>query len=316
MIGQRAPSPLPSNNDPSLPLPLDERRLLAKKKVRLQRELLQAARGGDYLDVSLLLSEGAETEWTEENEGKTALLLAAQYGHVRVAELLLQAGADIEAKSDAFGEDWIIRSETGRTPLIWAAAGRDCPRLQERMCRFLLEKGADVNARNVSARTALQEAVMSNRFSNIDPCPTVELLLAHGAHVNAYDMYSWTALTECGHYGKKEVAELLLAHGAHVDGKPGPDDPSAESNPDLKVKFHETPLVVCAEWSWNEGLICLLLDKGADVNGQNKDGKTMTELASNAKRGIVLDAMERARAARQKESVARDTSHHPDYTGF
>ena len=216
-----------------------------------------------------MLSEGAETEWMEENEGKTALILAAQYGHLRVAEQLIEAGADIEAKSDAFGDDWTIRTEKDRTPLIWAAAGRDCPRTQERMCRLLLDKGADPNVRNVSARTALQEAAMSVRFSNIDPRPTMELLLERGAYVNAYDANSWTALTECGLYGRKDVAEVLLAHGAQVDGRPDKDDPSTDSNPDLKGKPHESPLVVCAEWSWNEELICLLLEKGADTYIKN-----------------------------------------------
>jgi len=157
LVNQRTPFPLPSHidDDPPSFLPLNERRLLAKKKVRLQRELLQAARGGDYIDASLLLGEGAETECTEENEGMTALSFAAKYGLLRVAELLLDAGADVEAKSDAFGDWWIVRREKGRTPLIWAAAREDCPRTQERMCRLLLDKGADINARNIFARTAL-----------------------------------------------------------------------------------------------------------------------------------------------------------------
>ena len=302
MVDQRTPSPLSnSTNDPLSPIPLDERRLLAKKKLRLQRELLQAARGGDYLDVSLLLGDGVETEWTEENEGMTALHFAAQYGHLRVAELLLEAGADVEAKSDALGDEWIVRSEKGRTPLTWAAAGRDCPRMQERMCRFLLDNGADVNARNVSARTPLQEAAMSVRYNSFDPRGTMELLLKRGAHVNAYDMAGWTALTECGFYGKKEVAELLLANGAEVDGKPGKDDPAIDSSPNMEGRRRETPLVVCGEWSWNEELICLLLDKGADIGSKNKNGKTMAELASDAKRGIVLDELDRVDKLRQSE---------------
>ena len=300
LIGQRTPSPLPGSVDDSPgPLSLDERRLLAKRKLRLQRELLHAARTGDYLDVSLLLGEGAELEWTDENEGMTALLFAAQYGHLRVAELLIEAGADIEARSEAFGDEWTIRCENGRTPLIWAAAGRDCPRMQERMCRLLLDKGADVNARSSTARTAVQEAGMSTRYHNIDPRATIELLLQRGAYINAYDVNSWTALTECGFYGKKELAEFLLAHGAHVDGKPGQDDPSMRTNPDLNGKPHRTPLVVCAAWSWCEDLICLLLDKGADIEAKNKDGKTMQELATDAKRGVVLDELERVRKLRQ-----------------
>ncbi len=306
-VDQRKPPLLPSSlNDPPSPLPLDERRLLAKKKLRLQRELLQAARGGDYLDVSLLLGEGAETEWMEENEGMTALHFAAQYGHTRVAELLIEAGADIEAKSDAFGDDWIIRTEKGRTPLIWAAAGRDCHRKQERMCKFLLDKGADVNARNVFARTPLQEAAMSVRYHNIDPRATMESLLKCGAQVNAYDMNNWTALTECALYGKKEVAELLLANGAQVDGKSGDDGPVIDSNPDLKGKPYETPLVVCAEWSWNEELICLLLDRGADIESKNRNGKTIADLASDAKRGIILDKLDKVAKLRRTEFEASD----------
>ena len=301
-VDQRRPPLLPTSlNDPPSPLPLDERRLLAKKKLRLQRELLQAARGGDYLDVSLLLGEGAETEWMEENEGMTALHFAAQYGHIRVAELLLETGADIEAKSDAFGDEWVVRTEKGRTPLIWAAAGRDCPRMQERMCSFMLDKGADVNARNVFARTALQEAAMSVRYHNIDPLATMELLLKCGAQVNAYDMNNWTALTECALYGKKEVAELLLANGAQVDGKSGKDGPVIDGNPDLKGKPYETPLVLCGEWSWNGELICLLLDKGADIESKNKNGKTIAELASDAKRGIVLDKLDMVDKLRRTE---------------
>ena len=286
MVGPRTPSPLPDSiNDPPAPLPPDERLLLAKKKLQLQQELLQAARGGNYLRVSVLLGEGAETDGTDENEGMTALLLAAKYGHLRVAKILVEAGANIEAESEAFGDEWAIRSEKGRTPLIWAAAGRDCPRMQERMCRFLLDKGAEVNARNFSGRTALQEAAMSASFPNTDPHATMELLLQRGAYVNAYDITGWTALTECGLYGKLKLAELLLLHGAHVDGKPGHDDPSMISNPDLNGGPHESPLVVCAQWSWNEALICLLLEKGADIEGKDKDGKTMQELASDAKRG-------------------------------
>ena len=52
-------------------LPSDKRRVYVKRKLRLQRNLLQAARGGDYFDVDLILGEGAEVDWMDDNEGMT-----------------------------------------------------------------------------------------------------------------------------------------------------------------------------------------------------------------------------------------------------
>lgn len=96
---------------------------------------------------------------------------------------------------------------------------------------------------------------MSVLYHNINPCATRKLLLKHGALVNAYDKGIWTALIECIRYGKEELAELLLANGAHVDGKPGGDDSAFDSNPDLKGKLQEIPLVGCGRGPWNEELI-------------------------------------------------------------
>lgn len=115
-------------------------------------------------------------------------------------------------------------------------------------------------------------------------------------------MEGWTTLTESAFHGQKRMVELLLANGAQVDGKPGKDDRATDSNPDLKGKHCETPLVVCAHWSWNEEIICLLLDRGADMESRNGQGKTIAELAADAKRGITLDKLAEMEKSRRTKS--------------
>ncbi|KAH7115490.1 hypothetical protein B0J13DRAFT_653898 [Dactylonectria estremocensis] len=64
----------------------------------------------------------------------TDLILGSYYGHRAIVKLLLEKGADIEAK-DSFG----------RTPLWWAAANG-----HEAIVKLLLEKGANIEAKHRS----------------------------------------------------------------------------------------------------------------------------------------------------------------------
>jgi ankyrin repeat protein len=76
------------------------------------------------------------------NEGVTALHWAAGNGHEMILRLLLEEGADINAK-DNFG----------RTALYWVAENR-----HEAIVRLLLNHKADVNVKDNLGRTALYPA--------------------------------------------------------------------------------------------------------------------------------------------------------------
>lgn len=119
--------------------------------------LPEAARIGDRAAVRSLLSENASVD-EGDNKGNTALHWAALNGDSRLAELLLSAGALVDATNDS-----------DATPLIYAI---HTPKLVE----VLLEHGADPNHATNLNRTPLLAAA-SRPESN----ETVRLLLKHGA---------------------------------------------------------------------------------------------------------------------------------------
>ncbi len=72
----------------------------------------------------------------------------------------------------------------------------------------LLEKGIDVNARDINGRTALIEASFGGHLE------TVKALLVRGADANAQDNDGWTALMEAASKGHTDVVRTLIDAGA------------------------------------------------------------------------------------------------------
>jgi ankyrin repeat protein len=93
--------------------------------------LAEAAKLGDLGLVKQLLDAGANVE-SPNGDGETALMLAALIGALDVAKLLVERGADVNAK-----EAW-----RDQTALMWAVDG-NFPELTQ----FLVDSGADVNVR-------------------------------------------------------------------------------------------------------------------------------------------------------------------------
>ena len=65
-------------------------------KEESDKELVDAAANGDVRKVAELLSQGGRVDARE--QGFTPLLVAAQYGHTEVCELLLANGSDLEER--------------------------------------------------------------------------------------------------------------------------------------------------------------------------------------------------------------------------
>jgi hypothetical protein len=116
---------------------------------------------------------------------------------VPLARLLIERGADIEAKT-----------KNGQT-VIHIAAFNDYG-----ISALLLEHGADANATDVYGSTPLHYAIYHNRNGRI-----VKLLLAHGAVVDARDSTGLTPLHLASRNQKKAAIKLLLEHGADVNAR-------------------------------------------------------------------------------------------------
>lgn len=120
----------------------DFNRFLQRHNHNYQEAFMDAAHHGYHEYVELLLSLGADVNGYNDYDGKTALMWAAQYGHVETCRLLLRHGAYVDARTN-----W------GSTALMWAA---EFGHIQ--VCQLLINAGAHVNTHTKNNSTAYSYA--------------------------------------------------------------------------------------------------------------------------------------------------------------
>jgi ankyrin repeat protein len=124
--------------------------------------LLAAARAGSVPIVRLLLTRGVDVNHAESFQKTTALMWAAAEGHVDVAGVLLEAGADpnrqahITPLTQRHNAD---HPTGGFTALMYAArSGNDA------LVRRLVAGGSNVNLKNGDNASAAMIAIYNDRF--------------------------------------------------------------------------------------------------------------------------------------------------------
>lgn len=162
-------------------------------RCRLPAPLLAASRCGHLAVVNLLLARGAPPN-TEDGHS-LALHSACIFGHLDVAGALVAAGADVERSC-----------RPGQT-LLWACVAAD----NVAAAAFLLDHGADTEARDSNGDTPLIWAVANERYA-------MAKVLAARATVDATRPGGRTALHRAA-AGRKPVrmACLLVRAGARDD---------------------------------------------------------------------------------------------------
>jgi ankyrin repeat protein len=155
--------------------------------------LFEASRAGDVDRVRALIARGDDVN-AAEGDGMTALHHAAESGKVAAAELLIEAGADLEVKTRI----------GAHTPLhVASASGR------AGVVALLVAAGADVNAKTTTGATPLHFAAASGSAE------AVAALLSGGAEVDPREpVWGETPLMFAAAGGRTAVIELLLEKGA------------------------------------------------------------------------------------------------------
>ena len=176
----------------------DENKIIETKDVT---PLMMAALGNsDVKVIELLLKKGADIQAKNENE-KTAFMYAAEENsNPEVIETLLKNGANIEAKA-----------KYGLTALICAAYRNKNPEVIE----TLIKNGANIEAKNKYGLTALMYAAYGNKNPEV-----IETLIENGANIEAKDKDGTTALMFAAYRNKNpEVIETLIENGANIEAK-------------------------------------------------------------------------------------------------
>jgi ankyrin repeat protein len=206
------------------------------------QSFLDAVRRADAAAVRKTLHADRSLANARDSGGATALMHAALLGGPDVMRLLLDAGADPNAKN-----------RRNATALLWAVTDAGAVRL-------LLEHGADPNIKSIEGRTPLYLA--STEPAGVD---IVKLFLDKGADPNGKDLTGRTPLMAASTAGNTEAMRLLIAKGAKVNASMGSGSTA----------------IINAAASRNLSAVQFLIDQGADVNSRTKRGATALDIAAS-----------------------------------
>lgn len=157
-------------------------------------DLFAAIEKNDIQKVSYLIAIGADVNAKDPYASMSPLMMAAYDGYTEIAKLLIEKGAEVNAKGGV---------EMDMTPLIFSAS-------QDRldMVRLLIEHGANVNVKTRYGWTPLFFAVSRSKVD------IAKLLIERGADANVKLPTGETALAAAEKQGNSDMVKLLRQAGA------------------------------------------------------------------------------------------------------
>jgi len=196
-----------------------------------------AARQGNLKEVRRQLAWGVNANKRNFFTRDTLLIEAADNGHMDVVKLLIENGAGVNLKGEAWYGPLHAAAAKGHIEVvnILLENGADVNIFHQNkplhnaamnghieVARILLAHGADINAKGTDEASPLHTAVSNNQLAML------KWLLSKGANVNPRASYGCTPLHFAASRNNVEIGRILLEHGADTtlecNGRRVPDE--------------------------------------------------------------------------------------------
>ncbi|XP_023196299.1 ankyrin-3-like isoform X7 [Xiphophorus maculatus] len=200
-----------------------------------------AAHYGNINVATLLLNRGAAVDFKARND-ITPLHVASKRGNTNMVRLLLERGARIDA-----------RTKDGLTPLHCGARSG-----HEQVVEMLLNRGAPIMSKTKNGLSPLHMATQGDHLN------CVQLLLHHEVPVDDVTNDYLTALHVAAHCGHYKVAKVIL---------------DKKANPNAKALNGFTPLHIACKKNRLK-VMELLLKHGASIQAVTESGLTPIHVAA------------------------------------
>lgn len=262
------------------------------------------------LTIKKLIKNGLDIDVKDAN-GDTLLMRIVKNGYLEIAKLLISNGANVNVKNNAGitvlmqavdrGFPELARLNVSIGVLIGrTAVEQDNPEL----VKLLIEKGADVNAKDKDGYTALMRAIKKGYLE------IARALINNNADVNVKSNDGFTPLMQAikRHYLEAaylDLIKLLIESKADLNTQdnngltalmmamprqqyyPGELDPAKlliENGADVNVRANDgsTVLLQIAK-DYSLPAAKLLISNGADVNARNNEGESVLMVAVKCK---------------------------------